>query len=64
MSTANRIAYDIRAAAEKCSVSEQTIRRALKSHALLGKRTGENGGGPFLIQHDELVAWIDSLEDA
>ena len=60
----DRIAYDIRAAAEKCSVSEATIRRALKSHALLGKRTGSNGGGPFLIPHAELVAWVDGLDDS
>ena len=64
MSTLEKVAYNIAEAAAACGVSEATIRRAAKSHALLGKRTGENGGGPYLFSRADLEAWVDGLADA
>lgn len=66
MSTATlpKLAYSKAQAAEACGVSPKTIERATKKRALLGKRTGENGGGPYLYLRDDLQAWLDSLEDA
>lgn len=51
-------------AAEACNVSVDTIRRAINSGRLRAKRTGENGGGKYLISPDALRAWFDELEDA
>ena len=59
-----KIAFTKAEAAAACGVSPKTIERAVKSRALLGKRTGENGGGPYLFTRAELEAWIDGLEDA
>lgn len=59
-----KLAYTMAEAAEACGVSETTIRRAAKSHALLGKRTGENGGGPYLFIRAELEAWLEGLADS
>ena len=51
-------------AAEACSVSLDTIRRAIKSGSLRAKKTGANGGGRDLIRVADLESWFDSLEDA
>lgn len=51
-------------AAESCNVAADTIRRAINKGALRAKRTGENGGGKYLISRDALVEWFESLEDA
>lgn len=61
---ADRIAYTLPEAAAACGVSEATVRRAAKKHELLGKRSGENGGGKYLFTRAELEAWIESLADA
>ena len=64
MTTLPKVAYNLAEAAAACGVSEQTIRRAAKKRDLLGKRTGENGGGPYLFTRAELEAWVEGLEDA
>lgn len=56
------------AAAEACSVSEDTILRAIRSGRLRAKRSGKdaagNPSGVYLISEDALRAWFDGLEDA
>lgn len=51
-------------AAEMCSVSEDTIRRALNSGQLRAKRTGKGGGGRYLIAVSALEDWFEGLADA
>ncbi|HJR88962.1 MAG TPA: excisionase family DNA-binding protein [Aeromicrobium sp.] len=51
-------------AAEACNVSLDTIRRAIGKGTLRAKRTGDNGGGKYLISPDALQAWFEELPDA
>ena len=51
-------------AADECRVSVETIKRAINSGRMRAKRTGENGGGKYLISADQLHEWFDGLEDA
>lgn len=60
-----KLAYTRAEAAEACSVSEDTIKRAIRRGTLRAKRSGENGGGKYLITATALQAWLeDGLEDA
>lgn len=67
----SKLAYDRREAAEACSVSEDTIKKAVASGALRAKRSGRkddkadgDGVGKYLITHDALLAWLEGLADA
>lgn len=51
-------------AAEFLRVSKDSIKRAINSGALRAKRTGPNGGGPYLISRAALDAWFEGLIDA
>lgn len=51
-------------AAAECRVSEKTIARAINTGKLRAKRTGENGGGKYLISRAALDAWFEGLVDA
>jgi excisionase family DNA binding protein len=51
-------------AAEACNVSVDVVRKAINSGKLRAKKTGENGGGKYLIHPDALHEWFDGLEDA
>lgn len=51
-------------AAEYMGVSESTIKRAIYVGKLKAKRSGENGGGKYLIRKSALHDWFDSLVDA
>lgn len=51
-------------AAALASVSVDTIKRAINSGKLRAKRTGPNGGGPYLISRKALEEWFEGLEDA
>ena len=51
-------------AAEACNVSEDTIKRAISTGKLRAKRTGEAGGGKYLISRSALDDWFDGLVDA
>lgn len=51
-------------AALACGVSLDTIRRAINRGELRAKRTGRDGGGPYLVRVAELEAWFEQLPDA
>lgn len=51
-------------AAEACNVSVDTIRRAINKGTLRAKKTGDNGGGKYLISSGALDDWFEQLEDA
>jgi len=51
------------AAAEVMSVSVDTIKRAINKGSLRAKRTGEGGGGKYLISREALMDWFDGLAD-
>lgn len=59
-----RLSYTRDEAAEAMGVSKDTITRAVNAGDLRAKRTGENGGGKYLISAAALVAWFDKLQDA
>lgn len=46
-------------AGEEMRVSEETIKRAINKGALRAKRTGDNGGGKYLIHRADLKKWFD-----
>jgi len=50
-------------AAEAASVSVDTIKRAINKGALRAKRTGEGGGGKYLISREALMDWFEGLKD-
>lgn len=56
------------AAAKTCSVSEDTILRAIRSGRLRAKRSGKdkdgNPTGLYLISEQALTDWFEQLEDA
>lgn len=51
-------------AAQAAGVSFDTIKRAINSGALRAKRTGDNGGGRYLVSTDALQEWFEGLKDA
>ena len=51
-------------AAAEVRVSPKTIERAINTGRLRAKRTGENGGGKYLISRASLEEWFDGLVDA
>lgn len=51
-------------AAQRASVSLDTIRRAINAGRLRAKRTGKDGGGKYLISAQALQDWFEQLEDA
>lgn len=66
-----RIAYTVEDAAEQVSQSVKTVRRAIASTdptafppPLRAKRQGDRTNSAYLILHDDLVAWAESLRDA
>lgn len=58
------IAVTREGATEVVPVSIDTITRAINSGRLRAKRTGDNGGGKYLIAMDALREWFDGLDDA
>lgn len=56
--------FTIKGAAEVCSVSPDTIRRAINSGRLRAKRTGKNRGGLYLVSRQALEDWFEGLEEA
>jgi excisionase family DNA binding protein len=64
MSDVQRLSYTRDEAAEAMGVSKDTITRAVNAGALRAKRTGDRGGGKYLISSASLLAWFDSLQDA
>lgn len=62
-------AYTREEAAAECSVSVDTIKRAINKGALKGKRSGPkdeqgNPTGKYLILEKDLDAWLEGLEAA
>jgi len=57
------LAYTREAAAEVMSVSVDTIKRAINKGALRAKRTGDDGGGKYLISREALKDWFEGLRD-
>lgn len=51
-------------AAQVAGVSIDTIKRAVNRGALKAKRTGQDGGGKYLISREALREWFDGLVDA
>ena len=67
LSNPPRLAYTRKEAAEMCSVSEDTIRRAKNACALKAKRLTKDEtqkGGKELYTPAALQSWIDGLADA
>jgi len=62
------LSYTTTSAAAATGLSAKTISRAIKARKLRAKRSSvtEDGEptGSYLILHDELMAWLQSLEDA
>ncbi len=61
------LAYTYETAAAATGLGQSTIRRAVQAGQLKAKRSsGESGkrAGRVVILHDELAAWLNSLEDA
>jgi excisionase family DNA binding protein len=56
--------YTREQAAEVANVSKSTIVAAINTGKLRAKRTGDEGGGKYLISRDQLIAWFESLQDA
>lgn len=54
LQTAPKLAYDIKQAAEACSVSKQTILTALADGSLRAKKRGRK----WLITRDALIEWL------
>lgn len=51
------IAYDINEAARQVSVSDDTLRAAIKDGSLTVRLVGRK----YLVRHTDLCAWVDSL---
>lgn len=51
-------------AARVAGVSLDTIRRSINKGTLRAKRTGDNGGGKYLVSRAALADWFDQLPDA
>ena len=52
-----RIAYDLVEAARQVSLSDDTLRDAIRS----GRLTARMVGRKYIIRHVDLVAWVDRL---
>lgn len=59
-----KLVLDREEAAAACSVSVDTIKRAINKGTLRAKRSGENGGGKYLISVRALEEWFEGLVDA
>lgn len=59
-----RLFFTREEAAKAAGVSLDTIRRAINAGTLRAKRTGDAGGGKYLISADALRQWFASLQDA
>ena len=66
-----RLLYSLQDAADQVSVSVQTLRRAIAATdpnafppPLKARRTGTEKKPSYRIEHDELVAWVNSLPSA
>lgn len=56
---------DLAAAAEATSVSKETLKAAIDKGTLRAKRTGERGGGKYLVSVAALQDWFENgLSDA
>lgn len=55
-----RIAYDIVEAARQVSVSDDTLRAAIRDGQLVARMVGRK----YLIRHADLCAWVDGLPKA
>lgn len=62
--TIPRVALDVDEAATSCSVKPETIKRAIRSGKLRAKRSGDNGGGKYLILIADLEAWVQGMSAA
>lgn len=62
--TPGQFAYTREEAARLCSVSIDTVRRAINKGTLRAKRTGKDGGGKYLITEKAIRDWLETLEDA
>lgn len=51
-------------AAEACNVSEDVLRKHINAGKLRAKKSGDNGGGKYLISRDALREWFEDLPDA
>lgn len=51
-------------AASVCNVSVDVIAAAINKGALRAKRTGERGGGKYLVAPEALHDWFAGLMDA
>jgi excisionase family DNA binding protein len=64
MTTVPRVALTAEEAAESVGVSKETIMRAIRTGKLRAKRSGDGGGGKYLVTVTALTAWVDGLGDA
>lgn len=64
----DRISYNLAGAVEASGLSESVLKRAIRAGRLRAKRSSVDddgkGVGNFVITHDALRAYIDSLVDA
>lgn len=64
----SKLAYTLAEAAEACGVSEDTVKKAVRSGALKAKRSARtddgDGVGKYLITTAALNAWLEQLADA
>lgn len=60
----DRLFYTREEAADLANVSKSTIVAAINSGALRAKRTGDEGGGKYLISRQQLEDWFAGLKDA
>ena len=51
-------------AAQYLRISVETVKRAIYGGRLRAKKSGENGGGKYLISRENLDAFFESMEDA
>ena len=51
-------------AAQYLRISVETVKRAIYGGRLRAKKSGENGGGKYLISREDLDAFFESMQDA
>lgn len=59
-----RLALGADEAAAACGLRKDSVMRAIRAGKLRAKRSGENGGGRYLVLVADLQAWLESLGDA